>query len=117
MSKILIVDDSKFMRNILRNIIEKMGHEIIGEGENGYEAVLKYQELLPDILFLDITMPKMNGIEALKRIKQIYPKSIVIMCSAMGQTSYIKDAINLGAKDFIIKPFNTDRVDEAINKL
>ncbi len=114
MAKILIVDDAKFMRMTLSNILKKANHEIVGEGENGREAVELYQMLKPDIVTLDITMPVMNGIEAVKAIKQVDENAKIIMCSAMGQQKMVVEAIEAGAIDFIVKPFEESRVIEAV---
>lgn len=115
--KVLIVDDAAFMRIKLRDILEKNGYEVAGEAENGVEAVEKYKELNPDIVTLDITMPEMDGVDALKQIKAFDPNAAVLMCSAMGQQSMVMDAIRAGAKDFIVKPFDTERVIQAIDKI
>lgn len=115
-NKILIVDDAAFMRMMIKDILAKNGYEIVGEAQDGKEAVEKYKELQPDLVTMDITMPEMDGITALKEIKNIDPKSIIIMCSAMGQQAMVIDAIQAGAKDFIVKPFQAERVLEAINK-
>src|SRR5690625_352193 len=117
MSKtVLIVDDAAFMRMMIKDILSKNGYEIVGEAADGLQAVEKYKELEPDLVTMDITMPEMDGIEALKQIKEINPDSTIIMCSAMGQQAMVIDAIQAGAKDFIVKPFQADRVLEAINK-
>ena len=113
---VLIVDDSLFMRNVLREILSKNNYEIVGEASNGIEAISKYQELKPDLTTLDITMPEMNGIEALQKIIEIDCDAKIIMCSAMGQQGVVMNAIQLGALDFIIKPFQAPRVLEAMNK-
>lgn len=115
--KILIVDDATFMRIKLRDILEKNGYEVVGEAENGIQAVDKFKELKPDVVTLDITMPEMDGIEALKQIKEIDADSKVLMCSAMGQQSMVMDAIRAGALDFIVKPFDTERVVKALDKV
>ena len=117
MARILIVDDAKFMRMTLSNILTKEGHEIVGEGENGKDAIRLYRELQPDLVTLDITMPEMSGIEAVKEIKREFPKSKVIMCSAMGQQKMVVEAIESGAKDFIVKPFDSARVIESISRI
>ncbi|WLR43451.1 response regulator [Bacillus carboniphilus] len=117
MAKIVIVDDAKFMRMTLTNILNKTDHEIIGEAENGIEAVHLVKELHPDIVTMDITMPEMNGIEAVKAIKSENKEVKIIMCSAMGQQKMVIEAIEAGAKDFIIKPFDETRVIEAINRV
>ena len=117
MSKtVLIVDDAAFMRMMIKDILNKNGFEVVGEAENGVQAIEQYKELQPDLVTMDITMPEMDGVAALKEIKQMDPSSIVIMCSAMGQQAMVIDAIQAGAKDFIVKPFQADRVLEAINK-
>lgn len=116
-AKILIVDDAKFMRVTLSNIITKANHEVVGEGENGKDAVRMYKELNPDLVTMDITMPEMSGIEAVKEIKKQYPNAKVIMCSAMGQQKMVVEAIEAGAKDFIVKPFDEGRVLDAINRV
>ncbi|MFW5786701.1 MAG: response regulator [Halanaerobiales bacterium] len=114
---ILIVDDAAFMRINLKNILEKAGHEIAGEAENGRDAIEKYKELEPELVTMDITMPEMDGIDAVKEIMDINPEANIIMCSAMGQQSMVVDAIEAGAKDFIVKPFEDDRVLEAVEKI
>lgn len=115
-NKILIVDDAAFMRMMIKDILVKNGYEVVGEAQDGSQAVEKYKELEPDLVTMDITMPEMDGITALKEIKQINPNATVIMCSAMGQQAMVIDAIQAGAKDFIVKPFQADRVLEAIQK-
>lgn len=115
--KVLIVDDAAFMRMLLKDIVTKAGFEVVGEATNGVEAVEKYKELKPDIVTMDITMPEMNGIEAVKKIKEIDPNAKIIMCSAMGQQAMVIEAIQAGAKDFIVKPFQPARVIEALQKL
>ncbi|WP_071394629.1 response regulator [Bacillus tuaregi] len=117
MARILIVDDAKFMRMTLSTILTKAGHEIVGEGENGREAVRLYRELQPDLVTLDITMPEVSGIQAIKEIKNEFPNSKVIMCSAMGQQKMVVEAIESGAKDFIVKPFDASRVVDAIDRV
>lgn len=114
--KILIVDDAAFMRMMIKDILTKNGYEVVGEAENGAIAVEKYADLKPDLVTLDITMPEMDGIEALKKIKQSDPSARVVMCSAMGQQAMVVEAIQSGAKDFIVKPFQADRVLEAVSK-
>lgn len=116
--KVLIVDDAAFMRMMIKNFAEKDGNfEVVGEAENGVEAVKKYVELQPDLVTMDITMPEKDGIEALKEIMKINPQAIVVMCSAMGQEKMVLDSIVSGAKDFIVKPFKEDRVIEALRKV
>lgn len=117
LAKILIVDDAAFMRMMIKNIVIGGGHEVIAEASNGNEAIDFYQHHQPDIVTMDITMPDKDGIEALKEIRQLDPNATIIMCSAMGQQSMVIDAIQAGAKDFCVKPFQGDRVLEAIQKL
>lgn len=115
--RVLIVDDAIFMRMKLKDILEKNGYEVVGEAQNGMEAVEKYQAEKPDIVTMDITMPEMDGVAALKAIIQIDPNAKVIMCSAMGQQTMVMEAIQSGALDFIVKPFDTDRVIQSLNKI
>lgn len=114
--RILIVDDAAFMRMMIKDILTKNGYDVVGEAENGQVAVEKYQELKPDLVTMDITMPEMDGITAVKAIKATDPNAKIIMCSAMGQQSMVIDAIQAGAKDFIVKPFQPERVLEAVSK-
>jgi two-component system chemotaxis response regulator CheY len=113
---ILICDDAAFMRMMIKDILTKNGYNIAGEAENGLKAVDKYQETKPDLVMMDITMPEMDGIQALKKIKAVDPSANVIMCSAMGQQAMVIESIQSGAKDFIVKPFQADRVLEAVKK-
>ncbi len=114
---ILISDDAAFMRMMIRDILTKNGYNVAGEAENGRDAVEKYAELNPDLVLMDITMPEMDGIEALKQIRANDPNACVIMCSAMGQQAMVIEAIQSGAKDFIVKPFQAERVIEAVKKV
>lgn len=114
---ILICDDAAFMRMMIEDILVKNGYNIAGEAENGVKAVEKYQETKPDLVLMDITMPEMDGIQALKKIKEADAGANVIMCSAMGQQAMVIEAIQNGAKDFIVKPFQADRVLEAVKKV
>lgn len=116
-SNILVVDDAAFMRLMLKNIIIKDGLNVVGEAKNGVEAVDKYKELKPDLVTLDITMPEKDGITALKEIRQYDSNAKVLMCSAMGQQALIIESIQNGAKDFIVKPFDEQRVLESIHKI
>jgi two-component system chemotaxis response regulator CheY len=116
MGNILVVDDAAFMRMMLKDILQKGGHTVVGEAENGSVAVTKYKELKPDLVTMDITMPVMEGIEAVKLIKESDPKAKVIMCSAMGQQGMVVQAIQAGSLDFIVKPFQPDRVLESVTK-
>lgn len=117
MASILIVDDAKFMRITLTEIITRANHTVAGEAGNGKEAYELYVLEKPDLVLMDITMPIMNGIEALRQITHNYPDAKVIMCSAIGQQKMVVEAIECGAKDFIIKPFDENRVHEAINRV
>lgn len=112
--RILISDDALFMRTALRNILSENGYEIVGEAENGSEAVELYRSLNPDVVLMDITMPEMDGIEALKAIRTEFPEAAIIMCTAMGQKALVIQAIGAGARDFIVKPFEARRVLEAV---
>ena len=114
---ILICDDAAFMRMMIKDILSKNGYNVAGEAENGAKAVEKYAELKPDLVLMDITMPEMDGIQALKKIKESDPSALVIMCSAMGQQAMVIESIQAGAKDFIVKPFQADRVIEAVKKV
>jgi len=114
--RILIVDDAAFMRMMIKDILIKNNFEVVGEAQDGSEAVEKYKDLTPDLVTMDITMPEKDGITALKEIRQINPEARIVMCSAMGQQAMVIDAIQAGAKDFIVKPFQSDRVIEAIEK-
>lgn len=114
---ILICDDAAFMRMMIKDILTKNGYNIVVEAENGAKAVEKYAELKPDLVLMDITMPEMDGIEALKKIKAADANASIIMCSAMGQQAMVIESIQSGAKDFIVKPFQADRVLEAVQKV
>ncbi len=114
---ILVVDDAAFMRMMIKDVLTKNGFEVIGEAENGQKAIEKYKELSPELVIMDITMPEVDGIQAVKEIKGIDASAKVIMCSAMGQQAMVIEAIQAGAKDFIVKPFQADRVIEAVKKV
>ncbi|MCW3015788.1 MAG: response regulator receiver protein [Solirubrobacterales bacterium] len=116
MARVLVVDDAAFMRKMVTDALTGGGHEVVGEAGNGVEAVARYQELRPDVMTLDITMPEKDGITALREIIAIDPSAKVVMCSALGQESKVLESIKLGAKDFVVKPFNPDRVQGAITK-
>lgn len=117
LKKVLVVDDAAFMRLNLKNIIEDMGFKIVAEAENGKEGVEKYKEHNPDLVTMDITMPEMDGISATKEIKNFDDGARVLVCSAMGQQSLVIEAIEAGAQDFIVKPFERTRIKEAMNKI
>ena len=114
---VLVCDDAAFMRMMIKDILTKNGYNIAGEAENGVKAIEKYNELKPDLVLMDITMPEMDGIQALKKIKEADSKATVIMCSAMGQQAMVIESIQAGARDFIVKPFQADRVLEAVKKV
>ena len=114
---ILICDDAAFMRMMIKDILTKNGYNVAGEAENGMKAVEKFKEANPDLVLMDITMPEMDGIQALKEIKKLDGGAKVIMCSAMGQQAMVIESIQAGAKDFIVKPFQAERVIEAVKKV
>ena len=116
MARILVVDDAAFMRKMVTDALSSGGHEIVGEAGNGAEAVVQYQSLRPDVMTLDITMPEKDGLAALREIIAADPGAKVVMCSALGQESKVLESIKLGAKDFVVKPFQPDRVLSAIDK-
>ncbi|MCY9513916.1 response regulator [Paenibacillus apiarius] len=115
--KVLVVDDSMFMRHVLGNILERNGYEVIGEAADGSEAVLQYDRLKPDIVMLDITMPVMDGLAALRQIRQQDGQANVVMVSAMGQSHFIRESFCAGAKGFVIKPFQEQHLVETISNL
>lgn len=117
MATILIVDDTKVSREILRNLLESEGHEIVGEAVNGAEAVAKYMELWPDIVTMDITMPVLDGIGALKQIKEADCDARVVMLSAAGQNSKIAECLMLGASDFLTKPYDAEQIAGTVSRL
>jgi two-component system chemotaxis response regulator CheY len=116
MAKIMIVDDAAFMRKVIKQMLMELGHEIVAEAANGVEAITIYERIKPDLITLDITMPEMNGIEVAKELRKINPKVLIIMCSAMGQKTMIIEAIQAGAKDFVVKPIQKDRLHTAVSK-
>ena len=116
MARVLVVDDAAFMRKMVTDALTKGGHEVVGEAGNGAEAVTQFQELRPDAMTLDITMPEKDGLAALKEIIALDPSAKVIMCSALGQESKVLESIKLGAKDFVVKPFQPARLLEAVGK-
>lgn len=117
MGRILIVDDTLFMRTLLKNILFSGGHTIVGEAENGEEAIARYQELKPDLVTMDVVMPKMNGIDALKNIRAADPNAKVVMCTAVGQEQMVKLAVKTGAKGYIVKPFQAPKVLEEVKNV
>ena len=114
--RVLVVDDAAFMRMMLSDHLTKAGFEVVGHAENGQVAVAKFKELKPDLVTMDITMPEMDGIQAVREIRQIDPKARIVMCSAMGQQHMVMEAIQAGARDFIVKPFDPTRVVQAVTK-
>ncbi len=116
MARILITDDAAFMRMMVRSALESKGHEIVGEAANGEDAIKAYKQFKPDVVTMDITMPDMDGVTAVRGIIEFDPKAKIIMCSAMGQTVMVMDALKAGAKDFVVKPFQPDRLQQAIDK-
>ena len=117
MKKVMIVDDALFMRNLLRDIFEPEGWEVIAEAENGLQAVEKFSIHQPDLVTMDIVMPEMGGIDAMKKILQEYPEATIVMCSALGQESMVMEAITAGARDFIVKPFQEKQVLEVVARV
>ncbi len=114
---ILIVDDAAFMRMMIKDVLTKNGYTVLGEAENGQKAIEKYKELDPELVIMDITMPEVDGIQAVKEIKKDDANAKIVMCSAMGQQAMVIEAIQAGAKDFIVKPFQADRILEAVKKV
>jgi two-component system chemotaxis response regulator CheY len=117
MARILVVDDASFMRQMIREIVESEGHEVVGEASDGDEAVEQYQELHPDVVTMDIVMPRRSGIDAVRCIVELDPTACVVMCSALGQESLVNEALQAGARDFIVKPFKPDSVIEILAKV
>ncbi|GAA0866671.1 response regulator [Paraclostridium tenue] len=117
MKRVLIVDDAAFMRMSIRKMLEENGFEVVGEAENGVMAIEKYQELQPEVVTMDITMPEMDGLEALREIKKLDPAASIVMVSALGQEARMKEAIIYGAKGFIVKPFKEEIIISALSKL
>ncbi len=114
---ILIVDDAAFMRMMIKDVLTKNGFNVTGEAEDGIKAIERYKELQPELTIMDITMPEMDGIQAVKEIRKLNSNAKIIMCSAMGQQAMVIEAIQAGAKDFIVKPFQADRIIEAVKKV
>jgi len=117
MAKVLIVDDAAFMRMLVKKILTQAGHQIVGEAANGKEAVEKYQQLKPDLVTMDIVMPEMDGISAVKEIKKIDPDARIIMITAVGQEAKVMEALKSGAKGYIVKPFQAPKVIEEVNRV
>jgi len=116
-ARVLIADDASFMRQMIREIIEPEGYEVVGEATDGVEAVEQYEELHPDLVTMDIVMPKRSGIDAVKGILEKTPDAQVVMCSALGQETLVMEALQAGAKDFIVKPFKPDNVLSTLAKV
>ena len=116
MARVLVVDDAAFMRKMVSDALIQGGHVVVGEAGNGVEAIERFQELKPEVTTLDITMPEKDGLSALREIIELDPAARVVMCSALGQESKVLESIKLGARDFVVKPFQADRVLEAIGK-
>ena len=116
-ARVLIADDASFMRQMIREIIEEEGYEVVGEATNGIEAVEQFVELSPDLVTMDIVMPKCSGIDAVKDIMKNDPNARVVMCSALGQESLVKEALQAGARDFIVKPFKPENVIATLKKI
>ena len=117
MARVLVVDDAAFMRKVVSDALAAGGHEVVGEGSNGVEAVARFQELRPELTMLDITMPEKTGLEALAEIIAIDPNAKVLMCSALGQESKVIEALKLGGKNFLVKPFKPDQMLESVDKV
>ncbi len=117
MKRVLVADDASFMRQMIRDIIEPEGYEVVGEASDGVEVIDKYLDLRPDLVMMDIVMPKRSGIDAVKGIKKEDPSAVVVMCSALGQETLVMEAIQAGAKDFIVKPFKPDAVVSTLQKV
>lgn len=116
MARVLVVDDAAVMRMVVGDVLSGGGHEVIGEASTGHEAIARYRELQPEVVTLDVTMPEMDGLTALKEIVAMDPAARVIMCSALGQESKVLEAIEAGAKDFVVKPFKADRMLDAVGR-
>ncbi len=116
-STVLVCDDAVFMRTMVGDILSQAGFTVVGEAENGKQAVEKYQQLKPDLVTMDIIMPEMGGIEAVKKITQMDPGARILMCSAMGQQALVQEALQAGARDFVVKPFQPSRVLEAVQRV
>jgi two-component system chemotaxis response regulator CheY len=117
MKRVLVADDASFMRQMIRDIIEPEGYEVVGEASDGVDVVEKFRQLQPDVVMMDIVMPKRSGIDAVKSIMDVDPTARVVMCSALGQEALVMEAIQAGAKDFIVKPFKPDAVVATLAKV
>jgi two-component system chemotaxis response regulator CheY len=117
MARVLVADDASFMRQMIREIVEAEGHEVVGEASDGDEAVEEFKRLHPDIVTMDIVMPRRSGIDAVKGIMELEPGSCIVMCSALGQETLVQEALQAGARDFIVKPFKPDAVVATLKKV
>jgi two-component system chemotaxis response regulator CheY len=117
MARVMVVDDAAFMRMMLKTMLTEEGHEVVAEATNGFEAVSAYLSVRPDLVTMDITMPELDGVSAVREIRKADPAAKIIMCSAMGQKALVVQAISAGAKDFLVKPFQKDRVIDSVNKV
>jgi two-component system chemotaxis response regulator CheY len=117
MARVLVADDASFMRQMIREIVEAEGFEVVGEASDGVEAVEKFKELQPDLVTMDIVMPRRSGIDAVRKIVKLDAGARVVMCSALGQESLVAEALQAGASDFIVKPFKPDSVLETLRKV
>ena len=117
MARVLVADDASFMRQMIREIVEAEGHEVVGEASDGDEAVEEFKRLHPDVVTMDIVMPRRSGIDAVKGIVAIDPSACIVMCSALGQETLVQEALQAGAKDFIVKPFKPDAVVATLGKV
>ncbi len=117
MARIMIVDDAEFMRMVIRDILVKQGHEVVAEVADGECAIQKYQEVKPDLVLMDIILPDMEGTKTLQKLLELDPRAKVVMCSSLGQKAVVMESIKIGAKDFIVKPFEPDKVLEVIKKV
>ena len=114
--RVLVVDDLAFMRGVIRDILERAGIQVAGEAKDGRSGIREYAATKPDVVLMDITMPVMDGLRALKKIRDLDPGAVVVMCSSLGQQEYLIRAVQLGARDFIVKPFSPERVVSAVQK-
>lgn len=117
MVRVLIADDTQFMRANLKIILERNNMQVVGEAENGIKVVKMYEELKPDVVTMDITMPGMDGIEAVRQIRKDHPNAKIVMVTALGQEMFVREAVLAGAKNFIVKPFKEEKIVEILNKV
>jgi two-component system chemotaxis response regulator CheY len=117
MARILVADDASFMRQMIREIVEEAGHEVVAEASDGVEAIEQFKKHHPDVVTMDIVMPRRSGIDAVKGIIEIDPTACVVMCSALGQETLVQEALQAGARDFIVKPFKPDAVTATLRKV